>query len=41
MNAKKFLRDTFTIARLKSIPDLKRQPLIIVLLTMFIIRGCG
>ena len=35
MNAKKFLRDTFTIARLKSIPDLKRQPLIIVLLTMF------
>ena len=32
MNLKKMFRDTLTIAWLKSIPDLKRQPLILVIL---------
>jgi ABC-2 type transport system permease protein len=31
----KILKDTLIIARMKSIPDLKRQPLIMVLLTLF------
>ena len=35
MSLKKAIKDTFTIAWLKSIPDLKRQPLVIVLLTLF------
>jgi ABC-2 type transport system permease protein len=35
MSVKKAIRDTMLIARLKSIPDLKRQPLIVVLLTLF------
>jgi ABC-2 type transport system permease protein len=35
MSVKKAFRDTILIARLKSIPDLKRQPLIVVLLTLF------
>ncbi len=34
MSLKKAIKDTFTIAWLKSIPDLKRQPLVIVLLTL-------
>jgi len=32
VNLKKMIRDTYTIAWLKSIPDLKRQPLILVIL---------
>ena len=32
MNLKKMIKDTLTIAWLKSIPDLKRQPLILVIL---------
>lgn len=32
MNLKKMIRDTLTIAWLKSVPDLKRQPLILVIL---------
>jgi len=32
MNLKKMIKDTITIAWLKSIPDLKRQPLVLVIL---------
>ena len=35
MNFKKMIKDTMTIAWLKSIPDLKRQPMMVVLLVGF------
>ena len=32
MNFKKFIKDTYLIAWLKSIPDLKRQPMILIIM---------